>query len=340
MADTSMRYLVLLELLPRHLPGIGTSDIQDKLKKRGYRVTQRTIQRDLEKLSAEFPIVGEQHGNRNLWRFHDNALPVTLPAMDANTALILKLARKHLKNDIPSQIYNVLEPSFALADKVVKDNKRVLNRWQDRIRVLESDFNLRRPEIRTGVSEHLIQCVVNQVQCEVRYKKTPSDSAKKYIIHPLAIINKGRVSYVLANIDGDDAPTQMPMQSFSSVKPLDLPSREPDDFVLDHYLEEGNFGVVESDESVRLVLKVSPMLARMLQEQPIGDDQEILPASNEDEFELVATIRNTDSMKRWLLSWGEELEVLYPESLRQSLGDMTRSLVSHYLSADEAKVLV
>lgn len=335
MADTSMRYLILLGLLPKHLPGIGTSEVQEKLRKKGYRVTQRTIQRDLEKLSAEFPIVGEQHGNRNLWRFQDNALPVTLPAMDSNTALIMKLARKHLKHDMPSQVFNVLESHFQLADKVIKDNKRDLNRWQDRVRVINSEFSLLRPEVRSGVAEQLTQAVVSQTQCEVRYKMSPSDSAKKYCINPLAIISKDDVNYVLATLDSQAEILQMPMQYFSSVKPVDAPCNEPADFDLDSYLGQGNMGVIEQDEKVRMVLKVSPVLANMLKDQALGSDQEIMPADDSDYSEVVVTVDNSDSLKRWLISWGEELEVIYPDSMRQSLADMTQSLVSRYLNTSD-----
>ncbi|HMR07622.1 MAG TPA: WYL domain-containing protein [Polyangiaceae bacterium] len=56
MADTFLRYLVLLGEIPRAPRRIGAGDLTLRLESHGIRVTRRTVQRDLERLSSILPI--------------------------------------------------------------------------------------------------------------------------------------------------------------------------------------------------------------------------------------------------------------------------------------------
>jgi predicted DNA-binding transcriptional regulator YafY len=57
MADKFLRYLMLLRAIPRSPRTVDTRTLAVRLESHGLKVTRRTLQRDLERLSADFPLV-------------------------------------------------------------------------------------------------------------------------------------------------------------------------------------------------------------------------------------------------------------------------------------------
>lgn len=58
--DTLLRQWEMLRLIPSSSQGVSTTQLASRLKDRGYPVTIRTIQRDLEKLSTHFPLMSDE----------------------------------------------------------------------------------------------------------------------------------------------------------------------------------------------------------------------------------------------------------------------------------------
>jgi predicted DNA-binding transcriptional regulator YafY len=57
MADNFLRYLMVLREIPRAPRRVDTATLAVRLESLGLHVTRRTLQRDLERLSATFPLV-------------------------------------------------------------------------------------------------------------------------------------------------------------------------------------------------------------------------------------------------------------------------------------------
>ena len=55
--DTLFRHLALLQLIPRAPHYRATTTLQALLEERGFNTELRTLQRDLEKMSAHFPLL-------------------------------------------------------------------------------------------------------------------------------------------------------------------------------------------------------------------------------------------------------------------------------------------
>lgn len=56
MSNTAVRYLTMLRMVPRFPKSITTTELAERLEDHGFSVTMRSIQRDLEKLSTDFPL--------------------------------------------------------------------------------------------------------------------------------------------------------------------------------------------------------------------------------------------------------------------------------------------
>jgi len=65
--ETLLRQWAMLRLIPRYPRRIDTGRIRDELLQVGYDITLRTIQCDLNKLSAVLPLVSDQSKPQGWW---------------------------------------------------------------------------------------------------------------------------------------------------------------------------------------------------------------------------------------------------------------------------------
>lgn len=65
--ETLLRQWAMLRFIPRHPRRIDTGRLRAELQKQGYEITLRTIQRDLNKLSAVLPLVCDQSKPQGWW---------------------------------------------------------------------------------------------------------------------------------------------------------------------------------------------------------------------------------------------------------------------------------
>lgn len=106
MTDTLLRHLAMLRLIPRSPRKVDAGTLQRQLAGTGFTVTQRTIRRDLDKLSANLPLVCDDRNKPHGWSWMENADALTLPALDPQAALSFKLMELYLTPLLPSATLN------------------------------------------------------------------------------------------------------------------------------------------------------------------------------------------------------------------------------------------
>ena len=85
-----------------------------------------------------------------------------------------------------------------------------------------------------------------------------------------------------------------------------------------------------------LHLRVSSSVSKMLTDSPLSDDQQVV-TTDDYTSEIKATVRSSEDLKRWLMGWGDEIQVLAPLSLRQAMIASTRNLMASYLEEEGAE---
>ncbi len=82
MSDTTVRYFTMLRLIPRH-PRVTTANrLQEELADHGFQINLRTIQRDLDRLSAWFPLIADESQRPFGWAYDASATSNMIPALD------------------------------------------------------------------------------------------------------------------------------------------------------------------------------------------------------------------------------------------------------------------
>ena len=330
MKDTSLRLVTMLQLIPRRAPGVSRAEISEKLEYRGYEVSDRTVQRDLVRLSAEYPLLCDEQSTPR-WYWAPNAPEITLPGHDAFSALTWQLIEQHLKPLLPPALAREAQAHIESArDYLNRESVSQYRRWVDRVRVLPRSMQLLPPDTEPGVFERIYEGLLKSRQLAIDYQSRVDGARRSMRIHPLAMVVRDSVQYLIVTIDDFDDLRQLAMHRVLSAELLEQPAREPKGFNLDAYISEGHFSYSYGSK-IKLVLKFDPYTAQHLKETPLSPDQRIreLP---DGQIEISAHVDDSDQLRWWLLGFGENVEVLKPVALRRHMRDISATLLSRYQS--------
>lgn len=320
MSDTTLRYLEMLQLVPRYPQSISTGELQQKLAEQGFDINMRSIQRDLEKLSLRFPLIADESTRPFRWSFDAGASARMLPTLDMSTAITLELARAYLSPVLPSKVMAHLEPHFKEAHAVLKRNGNPLAHWPEKIRLISRGLGTNRPDIDAEVLEVLTQSLLDENQCRITYCARNWKQPEDITVHPLGLVFRDPNTYLIATINGREGIRQLVMHRMSSAQPLPDRIIKPEGFDLDAFIDSGAMHVLRSQNQIELHLRCDkPVLSHLLETQLV-DNQQVVNESDTD-FELKLTLADSQDLRWWLLAQSPHLDIIEPEWLKQELSD-------------------
>lgn len=331
-----LQKLILLQCIPRAPRRIGTLDLRDRLAERGYKVTQRTIQRNLKELAAALPELGnDESKDATGWFWKTGAPLLQLPAMDPVVALAFKLGEQYLRPQLPSGVLAPLEPYFNAASTVLDSTENDSYRqWPQRVRTLPRGQPLKAPLIDQNVLHRAQEALFTSKQFTGNYQ-APGREAAEYLFNPLGLVYRGNVIYLVATLWDYVEPRHYALHRFRAAQLLDTPAKVPNGFTLDEHIRAGHFDW-SLGEDIQLVAYFYRDAATILAETPLSDDQ-ILTVCEDDEdwFELRATVQDTAQLREWLLGWGDEAVITYPTELKKQISRIVRDTANLYQSRNE-----
>ncbi|MCK9247007.1 MAG: WYL domain-containing protein [Anaerolineaceae bacterium] len=327
-----LQKLILLQCIPKAPRRIGTLDLRDRLAERGYKVTQRTIQRNLKELAAALPELGND-GSKDAtgWFWKTDAPLLQLPAMDPAVALAFKLGEQYLRPQLPDGVLAPLEPYFNAASTVLDSTDNDSYRqWPLRVRALPRGQLLKAPLIDQNVLHRVQDALFTSKQFTGNYQ-APGREAAEYLFNPLGLVYRGNVIYLVATLWDYVEPRHFALHRFRAAQLLETPTQVPDGFSLDEHIRAGHFDW-SLGEDIQLVAYFYRDAATILAETPLSDDQKLTVCEgDEDWFELRATVQDTAQLREWLLGWGDQVEVLNPSNLRREFRTISDAINSIYL---------
>ena len=313
--STSLRYLRLLQMIPREPYKITAQELAKKLSYTELgEVTERTVQRDLIKLKRGYRIWADVREKPYGWSWMKTEPVLSLPTLDPQTALTLKLAQNFLKLELPASTLNYLTPYFNSADKLLSEKGGKFAPWPDKVRVLPRGQPLLPPVIDPEVQRIVYQALMENRRAEVVYRKPAEVKEQIFEISPLGLVVRDLVVYIVCAI-GETAkkPYQLLLHRIQKAQLLDKPAREIEGFSLDEYIQKGEFGL-PTGRKVRLEAIFTHLAGRHLLEAALSEDQEteILPDGR---IRITATVMETEELQMWLRGFGPGAEVISMEAM-------------------------
>jgi predicted DNA-binding transcriptional regulator YafY len=329
MSDTLLRQWAMLRFIPRLPRKVDTAKLQYELAKAGHDINLRTIQRDLNKLSEVLPLVADNAKPQG-WSWAADAKVIDLPALDPQAALTFKLVESHMQQLLPASTLNYLQPWFHAANGVLDQHGNGLAHWPDKVRVLPRGLPQKAPDTAPEIAEAIYQAVLLERQLQITYPgKTEQTEARSHTVHPLALVVRDRVVYLICVFDGYADPRQLAMHRILLAEMLNETVQRPEGFSIDAYIAQGEFGVVLNPQPIVLEAEFFRYVAIHLLESPIADDQ-VIEDVDEDNVLLRATVPDTLELRLWLRSFGDEIAVIGPNYLREEFREMAVNLKDYY----------
>ena len=328
--DTMLRYLELLQLIPSLPKAMSVTQLQKKLHNinSDFTVDVRTIQRDLEKLSASFPLSCESKGRANYWFWADKSAMAQIPAMSGNTALAFKLAADHLTKLMPPATLRLLVPYFKHAGGILQQTK--LGKWSNKTRIIGRGPQLIAPAVKPKIQKVVYEALLEDKQFEVDYQSKERGVSVRQVLNPLGIVLKNGIIYLVATAGEHEHPRHYVLHRMSRAVLLQQKTKPKANFDFARYVEqEKTFSYPVSGEKIKLHALFSEDAAFHLSESKLSEDQKII--NKKDGRMLVkATINDTMELRWWLLGFGCDVEVIGPSSLRQEFVELTAAMKNVY----------
>ena len=132
---------------------------------------------------------------------------------------------------------------------------------------------LRPATIRQDVYEDVLRALYEDLQLRVSYRKRGSETPEKYRIHPLGLLLRGPVTYLVCTINDYDNPVMLALHRILWARLADQKSSTPRGFTLQGYIEAGGgefpTGEPGSGQFIRLDAEFSSKVGQHLKETPL-----------------------------------------------------------------------
>jgi predicted DNA-binding transcriptional regulator YafY len=328
--DTLLRQWEILQLLTHG--GAGKSHIQilEELGERGYTVTKRTVERDLAQLFEAFPqIECNKKGTPWGWRWGYGA-SINIPGISITEALSTELIKNTLRPLLPASILKPVEPHFEQAAARLKQARATnqIASWAEKVYQIDPTMPLVPPTIDRDVLDAVQSALMADQQLEVEYQSFEREEAETRRLHPLGLVQRGPISYLVATAFDYDDIRIWALHRMSMAERIPEIRNVPDNFNLEEYVKSGklHFG---STRPTKLKATITSDLAQILKETPISTDQKL--SFKNETYTLSATVPDTWQLHWWILSQGPDMEILYPKALRNSIATSLREAAGRYV---------
>ncbi len=334
-AIAAIRLIKLMQLIPTNREGvrrrIGTRELEVKLKEMGFKVSRRTLQRDLQNLQGAFPgLLNDEQRDALGWFWEDSMTTTeSIPAMDYTMAFAITLLDRLLYPQLPG-LMNRMQPLVRAAHRLLDAQK---NKTPERIYVIPRTMPLKPVEQDDAINDGIYEALVTGRRFRAQYRRRDGAVAE-YQLNPLGLVFRHEITYLVATAWDYDDPRHYALHRFvpGTLALQDEKAREPEGFSLAEYIHKGGFQYLRSQAVVKLRLLMEAETAQHLEETPLSDDQVISDARKERAGWKVirASVPDTEQLRWWLLGLGGKVMVKAPKKLAREIQSLHAEALALY----------
>ena len=168
------------------------------------------------------------------------------------------------------------------------------------------------------------------------YRKPDSVQASDRRLHPLGILVRGPQHYLIAYDEKDLGRESPPAKMFLIHRLEDTAALEaaakvpPGVTVADLVRKKGLADFVRDPTLVTVRLRVWDYVLRLLEDNQLAPNQTFEREENGESAIVAARVMQSGTLYRWLLGFGDKVEVLEPESLRGAIAWQAASVTDYY----------
>ena len=323
--DRLARLLRLVAILQAHPDGIRTPDIAKRVG-----MSVRTAYRDLRAIEGELDIpLWSEDGRWGLDQERAFLPPLKLTQSEAmavvlSARLMVRYADKYdpdlagafekLAQVLPPALAEHVEGTIDVLSKAPRDERfnahvrQLTKAWADR-RVVSIDYE------------------------PARY--APEAAARRAIVRPY-LIEPSLQTHALYLIGWDETRDALRTFKIERIRDVAVTPRRfepPEPGTIESELRRA-WDIIADQAPVDVILQFTPMVAARVQETTWHPTQRVDVAAD-GSLEWRATVAGTIEVRLWILSWGDEVEVLAPPGLRDDVAATHRRAAGRYAEVED-----
>jgi predicted DNA-binding transcriptional regulator YafY len=320
--STTLRHLEMLRKIPVY-PGaaITTTELHQHLVSEGFRVSKRTVERDLLKLSEIGGLYSNESAEGNSWGSLGEGHSKK-SAMQPTEALMLVLSEKLLLQTMPIEYTQRIEKRIEKAKSLLSADN-ALGKWQDKLQVISDGYPLinNNSMLDDDTREIIYECVLKENQLNISYQAKDKDVPLNYCLNPLGIIIRGQSHYLVAT--KATSPEKPLLFLFHRIQNADNSFKKMDgpiSFTMEDYYAKNPSGWILKNESQveTIELKVKGFALDTLKNNRLAEDQHLTSTTTE-WFIVRFTCIPTYDLVAWILRYGADIVCEAPDHLRNKV---------------------
>ena len=283
--ESIARYSLIIKKLRKHPCTFSEIaeylEFESELQEYDFNISKRTFQRDIEDIRSLYNIDIQYDFSRKVYHVDFDEQP------EVNERILEAF-----------DIFNALN----IADKI-----------SDFIH-----FERRKPQ-GTENLYGLLHAIKNKVQIVFSYQKFKDEAITQRYAEPYALKEFKNRWYVIANDLKDNQVKSFALDRLSELEITKKQFEAPHEFNVNEYFKYC-FGIIGPNEEKpkEVLLSFEPFQGKYIKTLPLHDSQEILK-DNQDELLIKLTLFITHDFQMELLSMGQNVKVIKPESLIKEL---------------------
>jgi len=289
-----------------------------------YEVSRKTIQRDIEYMRYQLDAPIEYVASHRGYVYTEEQYQLPAIAIKESDIFGVYLAEKLLVQYEGTPIYDSLCSVFKkIADSL--PGKTTTDPMADQIKF--TVFPPYSTSIAPEIWDMITSCLRSSEQVEIKYK-TPGKDAVSRILDPYHGVRYEGDWYIVGYCHLRDDVRTFSLSRILEAKTTGEMFAIPDDFDFKQ-LSGSHFGVHWGDGENNVRLRFSKRVADYVTERTWHPSQIISKCTNGDIL-LSLTVNHLLELKRWILSWGADVQVLQPDHFAIEVEKTLRQAVKGY----------
>jgi predicted DNA-binding transcriptional regulator YafY len=324
----------LLQILERSRFGRTLNEMRDDLvEELGLSsLHTRSVRRDVEALQAAgFDIAAEEHQRGKIWKLGSSHRGMHKITASATELMALSLGRDLLLPLVGTPFWQGIESFWHKIQEALPDAV-----WQHYEKYRQVLYVLGTPaksyEKQHGILKTINRSILEHRVVEIEYQSMAAPKPTKRTIHPYAVALYQSSLYVIAEACDSQDPTDtmrhLKLDRFKKATALDEWFKPRKNLDIGKHLRE-SIGIFARGKTRNFRIKISPLAARWVQEDPWHSDQQVKQQADGSIVLSVKAAHELEIIPR-VLALGAEAELLSPASCRKLLAETVQKLHDKY----------
>jgi predicted DNA-binding transcriptional regulator YafY len=304
-------------------PGQSLQELVDNVPD-DYPKNARTVRRDLEALEAVgFPLITERHNGQTRWRLIEGFRNIPALGFSATELMALTFSRKLLRPLEGTEIQSALNSAL---NKVAS---ALPPQGHEYVRALDNLFSI-------GLGPHknyqqykktidlITQAIDKTLTAQMRYFSASRTTTTRREVDPYRLWYAAGGLYLIAYCHLRKDVRLFAVERIRSITLTDHPYQMPLGFDVEEYVQDAL--MIMRGRRIDIELLFSKKVATWVKDKLWHSSQETVPMKD-GRLRMTLKVADTDELVGWILSFGSQVRVITPESLRIKVRDEAKAVL-------------